>query len=224
MRIAMNGNRNVSSTGIMLAVLLFSAGLPLLYATSITAKEIIEKVQAKYEKMDDVMLGFTQSVKFKVSKTEQQTSGTLYFKKKRKYRIETDQHTIVTDGKTSWSYSLQNKQVIVDTYKEDKHSLSPEHLLVSYPQDYYSSLIGEEKVGSEATYLLKLTPREDNSFATKMKIWINKGWIIKKIETTDISGVITTYTIKDIQINKGIADGKFEFKPPQGVDIIDLRQ
>ena len=193
------------------------------YAMSITAKEIIEKVQSKYDKIDDVVLSFTQSVKFKVSKTEQQTSGTLYFKKKHKYRIETDQHVIVTDGKTSWSYSPQNKQVIVDKYKEDKHSLSPEHLLVSYPQDFYSSLTGEEKLGTESVYVLKLTPKEDNSFATKMKIWISKNWIIRKIETTDISGAVTTYSIKDIVIDKGIAEGKFEFKPPQGVDVIDLR-
>jgi outer membrane lipoprotein carrier protein len=216
----MQGRRILTS---LVVLVVFAAMIPFLYAVNITAKEIIEKVQSKYDKMNNVVLGFSQNVKFKVSKTEQQSAGTLYFKKKNKYRIETDQHIIVTDGKTSWSYSPQNKQVIVDNYKEDKHSLSPEHLLISYPQDYYSSLVGEEKIGSESTYLLKLTPKEDNSFATKMKIWISKNWIIKRIETTDISGVTTTYTIKDVQIDKGIADAKFEFKPPQDVDIIDLR-
>jgi outer membrane lipoprotein carrier protein len=193
------------------------------YGMSITAKEIIEKVQSKYGKLDNVVLNFTQSVKFRVNKSEQQATGTLYFKKKNKYRIETDQHIIVTDGQTSWSYSPQNKQVIIDKYKEDTHSLSPEHLLVSYPQDFYSSLIGEEKLGAESVYVLKLTPKEDNAFATKLKIWVGKNWIIRKVETTDISGAVTTYTIKDISIDKGISDNKFEFKPPQGVDVIDLR-
>lgn len=206
-----------------LAIIILCLFASISYAMGITAKEIVEKVQSKYDKIDNVVLNFTQNVKFKVSKTEQQTTGTLYFKKKHKYRIETEQHVIVTDGKTSWSYSPQNRQVIVDNYKEDKHSLSPEHLLVSYPQDFYSTLTGEEKLGSESVYVLKLTPKEDNSFATKMKIWISKNWIIKKIETTDISGAVTTYTIKDLLIDKGISEGKFEFKPPQGVDVIDLR-
>ena len=219
----MKGKTYRLTARLLAAMVVTLAAATLAYAMSITAKEIIEKVQAKYEKLDNVILNFTQSVKFKVNKSEQQASGTLYFKKKNKYRIESDQHVIVTDGKTSWSYSPQNKQVIVDKYKEDTHSLSPEHLLVGYPQDFYSSLIGEEKLGAESMYVLKLTPKEDNSFATRLKLWVSKNWLIKKVETTDISGAVTTYTIKDIVIDKGIPDARFEFKPPQGVDVIDLR-
>jgi len=220
---SMKGKTYLSTARLLAAMLFVLAAATLSYAMSITAREIIEKVQSKYDKLDNVILNFTQSVRFKVNKSEQQASGTLYFKKKNKYRIESDQHLIVTDGVTSWSYSPQNKQVIVDKYKEDTHSLSPEHLLVGYPQDFYSSLIGEEKLGTESVYVLKLTPKEDNSFATKLKIWVSKNWIIKKVETSDISGAVTTYTIKDVVIDKGIPDSKFEFKPPQGVDVIDLR-
>jgi chaperone LolA len=207
-----------------LAVLLFLllASTILLFA-AITAKDVIEKVQDKYGDMSDAVVTFSQKVRFKVSKMEQQTTGTLFFKKQRKYRIETEQRIIVTDGKTSWSYNAQNKQLMISAYKEDSRSLSPEQLLTQYPKDYFSSLIGEEKIGSEICYALKLSPREENAAAKTLKIWVSKAWMIKKVEITDANGTITTYTVKDLQVDKGLSDSKFEFKTPQGADVIDLR-
>jgi chaperone LolA len=207
-----------------LALLLFLllASTILLFA-AITAKDIIEKVQDKYGDMTDAVVTFTQKVRFKVSKMEQQSSGMLYFKKQHKYRIETEQRTIVTDGKTSWSYNTQNKQLVISTYKEDTRSLSPEQLLTQYPKDYFSALVGEEKVGAEICYALKLTPREESAAAKTMKIWVSKSWMIKKVEITDANGTVTTYIVKEIQADKGISDGKFDFKAPPGADIMDLR-
>ncbi|MDH7515238.1 MAG: outer membrane lipoprotein chaperone LolA [Bacteroidota bacterium] len=189
---------------------------------TISARDIIKKVQEKYEDLNDVVITFTQTVRFKVSRAEQETSGTLYFKKKNKYRIETDQRTVVTDGKTSWSWTPQNRQVIVSAYKEDSYSMSPERIFLSIPQDYYAALVGEEKILSEACYVLKLTPKESGSART-MKVWVAKNWVIRKVEIVEAGGTVTTYTIKDVVTDKGIPDSRFEFTPPPGADIIDLR-
>lgn len=214
--------RRMAQWQILTALMLLGTAYVVAYA-GITAKEIIENVQEKYDDMEDAVVVFTQSVRFKVSRLEQQTSGTLYFKKKNKYRIETEQRVLVTDGKTSWSYSPQNKQLVVNTYKEDARSLSPENMLLQYPRDYFSALVGEEKSLGESCYVLKLTPKEGNPAARTMKIWVNKNWIIRKIEATESGGTVTTYTIKDVAIDKGIPDTRFEFKAPSGTDIIDLR-
>jgi len=114
--------------------------LPLMVALAIDAREIIENVQERYEDISDATITFSQSVRFKVSKAEQSVDGTLYFKKPGKYRIETEERTVVTDGKTSWSWNPRNRQLIVDNYREETHALSPEQLLLNYPKDYYSTL------------------------------------------------------------------------------------
>ena len=44
-----------------------------------------------------------------------------------------------------------------------------------------------------------------------------------RVEIADRSGAVTTYLVKDIVIDKGIADAKFEFSAPKGAEIIDLR-
>ncbi len=173
--------------------------LPLMVALAIDAREIIENVQERYEDISDATITFSQSVRFKVSKAEQSVEGTLYFKKPGKYRIETEERTVVTDGKTSWSWNPRNRQLIVDNYREETHALSPEQLLLNYPKDYYSTLIGEEALGGSSAYVLKLTPKEDNAFATAMKIWVSKDWLIRQVEITDVNGAVTTYRIKKIQ-------------------------
>ena len=188
-----------------------------------SAKDIIEKVQSRYDDIDDATLTFTQSVRFKLSKAEQQADGVLYFSKPNKYRIETENRTVVTNGKTSWSYNQQNKQVVVSQYKEATHSLSPEQILLRYPNDYFSSLLKEEKTGTENCFVLKLTPKSETAFATGMKIWVTKKWMIKKLEMTDLNGAVTTYLIKELITDKGLDAAKFEFSIPKGAEVIDMR-
>ena len=162
-------------------------------------------------------------MRFKVSRAEQTVKGTLQFKKPNRYRIETDERTVVTDGKTSWSWNPRNRQVVIDNYKEETHSLSPEQLLLSYPKDYFSTFIGEETVAGQRTYVLKLTPKEDNTFATAMKIWVGKDWLIRKVEITDVNGAVTTYVIEKISIDQKLADSRFSFQVPDKAEVIDLR-
>ncbi|MAT39244.1 MAG: outer membrane lipoprotein carrier protein LolA [Ectothiorhodospiraceae bacterium] len=192
-------------------------------ARAISPQDIIDNVQEKYESVTDATVLFVQSVSFKVSRAEQTSSGKLYFKKKNQYRIETDTRTVVTDGKTSWSYNPQNKQVIIDDFKEESHSMAPDKLLLTFPEDHYVSLVGEETLDGEDCYVLKLTPKDENSFTTGMKIWVNDDWVIKRVEVTDINGATTTYTIKKITFNTGIQASTFHFEAPPGTDEIDLR-
>lgn len=197
--------------------------VPVMVALAIDAREIIENVQERYDDMNDAVITFSQSVRFKVSKAEQSVKGKLYFKKPNKYRIETDERSVITDGKTSWSWNPRNRQVIIDNYKEETHSLSPEQLLLTYPKDYYSTLVGEETIEGSATYVLKLTPKEDNTFATAMKIWVSKDWLIRKVEITDINGAVTTYVIEKFTVDQGLDVKQFSYEVPDNAEVIDLR-
>jgi len=191
--------------------------------TDITANEIIENVQDRYDDINDAIITFTQTVRFKVSRVEQSYSGKMYFKKKNKFRIETDERVLVTDGATSWSYTPRIKQVVIDDYEEEKNSLSPQKLLFSLPKDYYAAYIGERRLGRVETYVLKFTPKQSSSFAMSIKVWIDHEWLIRQVEVVDINGTTTTYFIKRITLDQGIKDNRFSFTVPQGVEIIDLR-
>jgi chaperone LolA len=189
-----------------------------------SGKEIIESLRKKYASIDDAVVKFEQTVKYGVSKFEQSFSGTFYFKKKNKYRIETDQQIVVTDGVTSWLYSKVNNQVIIDKYREDKDISSPEKFLLSISDEYIPVILRTERNDGKKVYILKLTPRDENSSIESAKIWVVEGDLqITRVEITDISGTVTTYSVKSIKINSGVEDSIFKFSIPSGVKVVDLR-
>lgn len=96
--------------GFLLALIVFiTAGQVL----SQDAQEIIKKVQSNYNSINDAKASFSHSGK----RTSE--AGTIFIQKENKYRIETKGQILITDGVTSWSYSIKKKQVVIDNYKDD---------------------------------------------------------------------------------------------------------
>jgi len=184
------------------------------------AQEIIKNVQANYKNITDAKATFSHSGKSSGKSTSE--SGTLYIQKESKYRIETKGQILITDGTTSWSYSIKKKQVIIDNYKDDGNTFSPNKFLFNYPENFYSDLEGSESVSGLDCYLLKLSPRNKGNVKSA-KIWVDKEeFLIRKITVT-AAGSTDTYILKKITLDSGISSSKFSFDPPGDVEIIDLR-
>ncbi|HAY33215.1 MAG TPA: hypothetical protein DCY06_03695 [Bacteroidetes bacterium] len=130
-----------TSFKLLIIIFLFTSG----YSTAQDAQEIIRKVQSKYGNISDAKASFTQTIKSKGGKANS-SSGILYIKKENKYRIESGGQVLVTDGQTSWAYSPKKKQVVIDNYKDDANSFSPNKFLFNYPENFYSDLMGDENV------------------------------------------------------------------------------
>ena len=197
----------------------------LLFAYSVSngqdAQEIIKNVQSKYENITDAKATFTQTLKGSGGKANS-SSGVIYIKKTNQYRIEAGGQVIITDGKTTWSYSPGRKQVVIDNYKDDGNTFSPNKFLFNYPENYYSDLEGEENVGGIDCFVIKLTPRNKGTVKSA-KIWIDKNEdLIRKINVVTTEST-NTYSLKDISLDAGLSSSKFSFTPPDGVEIIDLR-
>ncbi len=189
-----------------------------------SGKELVERLKNKYAGINDAVIKFEQTVKYGVSKFEQSFSGTLYFKKKNKYRIETEQQTVVTDGVTSWLYSKVNKQVIIDNFKEDKSSISPDKFLLSISDEYVPIILKVEQDNNRKVYVLKLTPKSEDTAIESAKIWVSDNDLqIIKVEITDVNGTVTTYSVRSVKVNSGVDDSVFKFSIPSNVRVVDLR-
>lgn len=185
------------------------------------AQEIIKKVQSKYDDITDAKATFVQTSKGNGGRANSST-GTIYIKKNDQYRIEAGGQVIITDGKTSWSYSPKKKQVVIDNYKDDGNTFSPNKFLFNYPENFYSDYEGDEQVGGIDCYVIKLSPRSGGSVKSA-KIWIDKNDdLIRKINIVTQEST-NTYTLKDISLDAGLSASKFSFSPPDGVEVIDLR-
>ncbi len=210
--------------GRCLAVSLFVNGVAFGQQKELTVKDVTDRMQKRYESIQDATARFSQHVKFGFSKIEQDFAGTFRMKKPHKYRIETEYQTLVTDGVTVWSYSPVNKQVLIDRYKETPDSFTPDQFLLNLPANYYASLVPQEKAGQGSMIVLKLVPKDDQSFIKSMKVWVEESsWVVRKVEMLDVNDTEKTYTVQEIKINTNLKENTFAFTPPAGTEVVDLR-
>ena len=185
---------------------------------------VTDGMQRRYAAMENAVARFTQEVRFGFSNIRQEFKGTLTMKKPNRFRIESEHQFLVTDGSTVWAYSPVNKQVVVDHYKENRNTISPDRFLISIPDNYYATVLGTEQGEKTRLVILKLVPKDDTSFIRSVKLTVEEGvWIVKRIAVDDINETTTTYTIEELTFNSTIDDKAFVFTPPPGTDIVDLR-
>lgn len=194
------------------------------FAGTPTASEIVRNVQENYNQTRDATIRFTQTVVYPLSKLSKTITGTLFLKKRNMYRIDTDDKVIVTDGKTSWVYLPGSQQVLIDYFRDDKNTITPDKFLLNVPSDYFAVLLSTRKADSGDIYTLRLTPKSDNSFIRSIRIVINSDWTVSSAEVADMNDTRYTYTVDSLQTNTDLPDSKFEFVPPKGAQVVDLRQ
>lgn len=189
-----------------------------------TIEEVTAKMQRRYETIDNLVAEFSQHVRFGFSKLEQEFKGTLSMKKPNLYRVESEHQTLVTDGSTVWAYSPVNKQVVIDRYKENQNSITPDRFLMNLPESYYATVLGIEREQQKTLVLLKLVPKDDRSFVKSVKLWVENGtWVVRRILVLDVNETETTYVIHTLSINTNLKETKFSFSPPAGTEVVDLR-
>ena len=193
--------------------------------TRFTATQVLEKVEEMYATVNDATAEFTQTVSFKYAKIEQSFSGTVSMKKKNKYRVESQQQTLVTDGAIVWVYSPVNNQVLIDLFRESPNTFSPEKFLVGLPKNFRATLVDDNTPEGHAATVLKLLPKSDVSkFVKSLKVWINDNdWSVRRVEYVDMNETRTVYSLKSIIFNSGISDERFVFKVPEKAEVVDLR-
>lgn len=222
---ALNAKRSASSSftlrAALLALLCAAVSAP---APADDAEDVLARVRKKYESVTDATVKFSQETRFALAGINQRVDGKLQLKKTNKYRVELEGQTIVTDGQTVWSYAVATNQVLIDRFKLNERLLSPERLLTTAPDEYASRVLGNERIGSTATVVLLLTPRGESSSVKSLKLWVDEGtFLVKQVVLVDVNGRETQYTVRDIDINTGLDDGRFVFDVPEGVEVVDLR-
>lgn len=196
-----------------------------LQADENSAKKIIDNVKKRYEAITDITARFSQTFYWKLADEKQTINGRIYVRDGKKYRIETTDQVIVTDGSDVWTLSKANKQVVVDALNEDnrKNPLVRE-FLIRYSEQYVPKLAGEENIDGTGCRIIELTPRNEGMFINKVRIWVDlKTWLMLIVEQTDINENLTTYKVADIDFKTKLDKDLFVMQVPEGYELVDLR-
>jgi len=194
------------------------------WAASEAAEEIAQKIAKMYLGAQDLQMNFKKEMKSEVFKEVKPIKGVIYLKQPDKFRMESSEEIIVSDGQVVWTYTKELKQVTKQRVQSGQ-----EFNFLSFLEDmqvkYEAELLGAEKVqGAECKKML-LTPKERGTDFEKLTLWVDgKSYLIRKMELQDLPGNRTRFWFTEIKINPGLAESRFEFKPTGKVELIDLTE
>ncbi|MEZ5148606.1 MAG: outer membrane lipoprotein carrier protein LolA [Bacteroidales bacterium] len=81
-----------------------------------------------------------------------------------KYRLNIAGQTVISDGKTLWTYIADAEEVQINSLEDSEESISPNKLLSSYNEEYRSKFIKEEFTYGTTAHIIDLTPIEGKSY------------------------------------------------------------
>ncbi len=206
-----------------LFVLLLGSLFSALPAQQYTAEYIMEQIQTTYLAMEGASAQFQQTTLLRFGKQGQVQSGTVKIRKGNKYRIETHDQLVITDGKTIWILSKLMNQVLIDDVKDYRASFSPDKLLLGMHEDFSISEVIHEKDLLKVT-LKSLSKRARAQQITSMTAWVRpRTWIFEKIIYTDRNQNQFDITLSHIQPNLPLRDDEFYYVPAASMKVVDLR-
>jgi len=196
---------------------LICISLIFLFTTSFAqedAQTVLKNIQDKFESITDLSAQLTQSVNDKVN-----LKGKVYYKKENQIRFEFKNILIVSDGGTSWSYNQKDNKVIITDYESEENKiLSMRQIIFEYPQDCDLSTYE-----SEDQTVLELIPQDNEFSFNSIKLFIDGDNLITKALIDDPATGKIKIELSDYQLNKNLPDSFFQFSPPEGSQVIDLR-
>lgn len=187
--------------------------------------KIIRNFQKKYRNIQLLYVDFKQINRFQLTKIENEVYGTIWIAQDNKFRLETEDQTMVSNGENFWRYNKLENQVLIDYAKKSKQDIFLNNFLFQISDYYESQILNEEKKGKNKIFEIRLTPKTpEENFFRYIKVWINdENWQFDKVLYVDFNDNEVEYLIEKMDLERSITKNLFEFKTPEGADVVDLR-
>ena len=187
-------------------------------------KAVASRVDAKYNRLQTLTADFTEL--YSGLGMNREESGSLTLKRSGKMRwdfVSPKQKLFVSDGKTAYFYVPEERQVRKASVKklDDLHS----------PIRY---LLGRSKLNSEfkdlkleagslkpGNIVISGIPKHLADRVERVLLEISPGSMIERIVIREIDGATTEFRFTNLTENQAVADDRFRFKPPAGVETIE---
>jgi outer membrane lipoprotein carrier protein len=187
------------------------------------AVEIAAALQRRYASVRDFTADFTHTYQGGVLRQKTTERGTLLVKKPGRMRwtyTAPEKKEFVSDGKRLYSYLPGDRQVIVSELPPTGGDTTAALFLAGrgdLSRDFTAQLEGR----TASSYRLKLTPKtRQQDFETLTLIVRSDTLQIESLIAQDRQGGTSTFTFSNLKENVGLADSRFVFKTPRGVQVV----
>ncbi|HZC68608.1 MAG TPA: outer membrane lipoprotein carrier protein LolA [Nitrospirales bacterium] len=210
------------------ALVLGTAWLPAPARAGDPVKDLVKKIEARYQKTTDLTAEFSQSTDIKGFAKPLQSSGRVYIKRPGKLRWDylapTLEQIFVDNDKVQF-YIPEHKQVMVGQLSKLANSQAPLHLLQGIGRldsHYLVSAAPAGAKGNGGLPLLSLTLIDGGPDHPRIVVEVEPGsYFLRRVELHDVNGNVSTFTFSTLRANTGLKDGLFEFTVPQDVEVVN---
>lgn len=225
-------------------LLLFCA-LPL-YAASAPAalKDVVTALEKGYAGLQDVQADFSQKTTIAAVNRDQKGSGEVLLKRPAsatamfRFNYAKPKQQIISNGKQVWFYTPENKQVLVNSVAAmfaGGNSIALSYLtgLGHVSRDFDIAFAAEPK-DKNGNYQLELTPKKPSPVLARLQLTVSSSAVEQVQESGEVKNIFpvissvvhdaggnkTRIDYSRARVNKGLADGTFNFKIPKGVEVV----
>jgi len=182
-----------------------------------------ERLQSRYQSLVSMRARFVHTMTSDFLDTNERYSGSLVFEHER-YRVETGGQTIVTDGVVTWVHNIAESQVLVNDYDADESTFSLTEILRAFDREYDAISVEAAAHDGAPHRVLELAPRDVFTDYVSIRLWIRDAdGLVTRMRLVDLNDAVLEFDLSDIVFNPPVDPAVFTFAPPEGAEIVDLR-
>ena len=184
------------------------------------------KVQQRYSGIKDIQGDFVQSYEGGVLRTRTTERGTVAIKRPGRMRFtytKPEKKEFVSDGTRLYTHLVADKQVIVSPAPGPDQGDIPAMFLAGQSdlsRDYtpsFTALPG----AAPGLVTLRLVPKKPSAEYESIGIGVDpKTLQIQFLTAVDTQGGRSSFSFTNLKENRGLSDKDFEFRIPNGVDVV----
>ena len=185
---------------------------------------ILNKVNTQYASYKSMQLDL--KVTIEDGKLKEEIPGKVSVQGN-KFRIDSKDQLIISDGKTNWVYLKEAKELQISNPDPDDVAMfsSPDKLLKSYQKDFISAYAGTVTYKGKTVHAIEFKPKDRNSEYSKIRVYIDQTSLeVLQIRIFDKSNIHYSIEIEKFVKNPTLSTDYFKFDESSvpKENIIDL--
>ena len=199
------------------AVLLLATVFCTGQASAQTPEAVARGLQRRYGTVRTLQADFVQT------SGGQRLAGTLAVRGPA-FRLDLGDQTLVTDGRTMWSYNEDDRQVVVQAYDEGQVGFSVGQLFTDYLRVFRVTGASKARLAGVAYDVLALRPRASGSSVRDATLYVRSSDAVPtRVRVHDRNGGSLQFDVSNVRLNRTLAANTFRFEAPRGTETVDLR-
>lgn len=189
------------------------------------ALEILDAMSKKYKAYTTFEANISYTLTNDVEKINEEFKGKITVKGD-KFKLVLPEQEVINDGKTTWTYLPEAKEVNIDNYDPNSDEINPSKIYEIYKKGFKYLHIEEKTEAGVLCDVIDLVPEKKDAQFFKIRMNISKkDRSIQNWTMFDKAGNRYKYSLTKFTPNITVPDNLFTFDPKKypGVEVIDLR-